>query len=202
LTSEGQKIRVIGIDTIGLGVLGFIAVYFQSIAGYAKIWDRRVSNNKRFLFPFLIGVFFGLLDLVIVEMVLPHPPHTSLPPYTQPFPYSLLLYPSGAMYVELLYRFLPLTLVGVLASSLTTKRNSNLIFFLFAVLTSLIEPFSQLPDGATWFLVYSVLSGFVFNVLQALYLRNAGFLAALTIRLGHYFIWHILLGMYIQYVLL
>jgi hypothetical protein len=37
------------------------------------------------------------------------------------------------------------------------------------------------------------------NLSQAVYFRKAGFLASLTLRLGHYILWHILLGVHVEY---
>jgi hypothetical protein len=38
------------------------------------------------------------------------------------------------------------------------------------------------------------------NLLQAYRLRKAGFGAAWMLRLGHYLVWHIALGLYVEMV--
>jgi hypothetical protein len=58
----------------------------------------------------------------------------------------------------------------------------------------------QLPEGEFPFVAYAFLTGFLMNYMQALYFKNAGFVSSLTLRLGHYAFWHILLGVYVQYV--
>ena len=84
--------------------------------------------------------------------------------------------------------------------SLLSKGRYYHLFFLFGVIvTSLREPLEQLPNGATWFVIYAFLSGFLMNFLQAIWYKKAGFLASLSLRLGHYLFWHILLGIYVQY---
>jgi hypothetical protein len=75
----------------------------------------------------------------------------------------------------------------------------NAFFWTGAILTSLREPLEQLPNGETLFVVYSLLTGFLMNFLQAIYYKKSGFLASLAVRLGHYLFWHILLGIYVQY---
>jgi hypothetical protein len=40
------------------------------------------------------------------------------------------------------------------------------------------------------------------NLWQAYQYKKAGFLGALMIRYGHYLIWHILLGVYIEFFVL
>lgn len=37
-------------------------------------------------------------------------------------------------------------------------------------------------------------SGFAFNLTQAYFFRQYGFLAALSVRLGDYLVWHIIYG--------
>ena len=74
-----------------------------------------------------------------------------------------------------------------------------IFFWAGAILTAIREPMEQLPDGGILLLVYSLLTGFFMNFLQAVWYRKAGFLASLSVRLGHYFVWHILLGIYIEY---
>jgi hypothetical protein len=75
----------------------------------------------------------------------------------------------------------------------------NAVFLVFAILTSVWEPLEQLPSGNWWLIIYSFASGFIFNLLQAIIYKKAGWFASLFIRLGHYLIWHILLGLYVQY---
>jgi hypothetical protein len=38
------------------------------------------------------------------------------------------------------------------------------------------------------------------NFLQAIHYRKAAFLATLSLRLGHYLLWHVLLGVYVENV--
>lgn len=76
----------------------------------------------------------------------------------------------------------------------------NAFFWTAAILTSLREPIEQLGDHSLLITIYSLLTGFIMNLLQAIYYRKSGFLASLTLRLGHYFLWHILLGVYVEYL--
>lgn len=156
------------------------------------------SNFKTWGIPILIGLAFGLLDLIIIELILPHPVHQELPPpYTQPFPYSIFLYFSGALEIEVFYRLIPITLVLAIASRIKNGRNLNAAFWIIAVLTALREPIEQFPNGPNWFVIYALVSGFTMNLLQAYYFRKQSFIASLSIRLSHYFVWHILNGILI-----
>jgi hypothetical protein len=148
--------------------------------------------------PFLIGISFALADVLVFEVIIRHPEYTTLPPFLQPFPYSVILYTSGAVYVEILHRLLPLTLIMFVSIKYFSGKYTGLVFWAAAFLTSVWEPLEQLPDGSTALIIYSFASGFAFNFLQAIFYKKSGWPAALFVRLGHYLIWHILLGIYLQ----
>lgn len=146
-----------------------------------------------------IGMIFGVLDVVIIKMVLHPEPYTELPPFLQPFPYSLPLYGSGALEIELYYRMIPLTALLLLDKWLFSLKLRKWIIIVLAVLTSLIEPLMQFPDGAWWFVLYATISGMAMNLWQFISYVRYGFLGSLWVRWGHYLIWHISLGLYVQY---
>lgn len=179
---------------------GLPFIFLQQQAGLPELLDQRVSSKNRFLKPALIGIVFGLLDILVVKIILHPEPYESLPPFLQPFPYSISLYSSGALELEIFYRLIPLTLLMLAGRYIAKGKYATHFFWVAAVLTSLREPLEQFPSGATWFVTYALLSGFLMNFLQAWYFRKAGFLASLIVRLGHYLVWHILLGIYVEYV--
>jgi hypothetical protein len=149
---------------------------------------------------FLVGAVFGVLDVIVVKMILHPQPYTDLPPFLQPFPYSIFLYTSGALEVELFYRMMPLTVLLLLERWLWKGRYRQAVIAVLWIVTSLIEPAQQFPDGALWFIIYATLSGIGMNAWQFRSYLHYGFVGSLAVRLGHYFIWHILLGIYVQYV--
>jgi hypothetical protein len=145
-------------------------------------------------------MIFGLLDVLVIKILMHPQPYTELPPFLQPFPYSLFLYTSGALEVELMYRLLPITMFLLLEQWLFKGRYRNGLLIFLAIITGLIEPLMQWPDGAWWFVTYAALSGIAMNAWQFRCLLHYGFLGSLSVRLGHYLIWHILLGVYVQFV--
>ena len=147
-----------------------------------------------------VGVVFGLLDVLVIKCIMHPQPYTELPPFLQPFPYSLFLYGAGALEVELFYRMLPLTLFLLLEGWLGKGRWRKVVIAVLAVVTSLIEPLQQWPDGAVWFVVYATASGVAMNAWQFRSYLQYGAGGSLAVRLGHYLIWHILLGVYVQFV--
>lgn len=149
---------------------------------------------------FWSGNDFGLLDLIVVKIMMHPEPYTEMPPFLQPFPYSIFLYSSGALEIELYYRMMPLTIVLLINNLLFKGKYQNILFIILGIITSLIEPIQQFPEGAVWFIVYATLSGIAMNAWQFRSYLKYGFLASLAVRLGHYLIWHILLGIYVQYI--
>jgi hypothetical protein len=201
LLKSGMQVRLIGWDLLVLWFIGLIAALLQKQSGFPDLVRDGMNPSRRIIIPLLIGAVFGLLDILVFEVFSKHPPYDGLPPFLQPFPYSLLLYASGAMHVEILHRLIPMTLVMLLATRFAGKYRGR-IFWMAAILTSLWEPLQQMPSDPPWLIVYSLGSGIAFNLLQVIYYKHAGWFASVFIRLGHYLLWHILLGIYVQYYLL
>lgn len=197
LALSHKNIRVWEWKNIGWMLVAFPFLFLLSSATLQFKTAIASSNFKTWGIPILIGLAFGLLDLIIIELILPHPVHQELPPYTQPFPYSIFLYFSGALEIEVFYRLIPITLVLAIASRINNGRQLNAAFWIIAVLTALREPIEQFPNGPNWFVIYALVSGFTMNLLQAYYFRKQSFIASLSIRLSHYFVWHILNGILI-----
>lgn len=181
----------------GLPFLGW-----QQSAGLPEVYNTNSPFSRRVVFPLVVGILFGIADLLIIEGLLTTDPHTSLPPYTQPFPYSLFLYGSGGFEVEVFYRLIPVTVVLLLFNNVAKGKYSTTAFWVIAVLSSLREPLEQMPSGPGWFLGYSLLTGIGMNFIQVLMYRKYGFAASVTVRMGHYLIWHILNGIYLQFYVL
>lgn len=192
-------LRVWDYQNILFLLIGFPFLFLQTKAGLPNFLEVNISNNQRLLFPALIGAIFGILDIILFKVILHPEPYSELPPFLQPFPYSLFLYFSGALEIEIFYRLIPLTLILLLGKWYASGKYFNAFFWTGVVLTSIREPLEQLPNEGMLLIIYSLLTGFLMNFLQAVYFRKSGFLASLAIRLGHYIFWHILLGIYVQY---
>jgi len=175
-------------------------LFLQSRAGLPDFWTKEISTFQRIGIPVLIGITFGLLDVLVFKVMLHPEPYTELPPFLKPFPYSILLYFSGAFEIEVFYRLVPLTLILLIGKWWKQGKYFQIFFWTGAVLTALREPIEQLPDGNALLILYSLLTGFLMNLLQAIWYKKAGFIASLVLRLGHYLIWHILLGVYVQMI--
>jgi hypothetical protein len=159
-------------------------------------------NEKKngWLSTFGVGILFGLLDVLIIKFIMHPEPYKEMPPFLQPFPYSTFLYSSGALEVELYYRMIPLSFFLLINTYLLKRKFRNIFIIGLGILTSIIEPIQQFPDGAIWFILYATASGIAMNAWQFRSYLKYGFVASLAVRLGHYLIWHILLGIYVELV--
>jgi len=199
LSNKSSLLRILDYQNILILLLGIPFLFLQNKANLPNFLNEEVSNKQRFLNPFLIGLVFGILDVFVIKVLMHPEPYKELPPFLQPFPYSIFLYFSGAFEIEVFYRLIPLTLILLLGKWLSSGKYFTICLWIGIILTSLREPLEQVTNGEIWFICYSLLTGFLMNYFQAIYYKNAGFLASLTLRLGHYLFWHILLGIYVQY---
>ena len=198
IRAEYSFLRVWEWSSVFVLFIGMPFLFFQENARLPDFWQKEISHKNRFFVPLLIGIAFGLLDVLVIKVIMHPEPYKELPPFLQPFPYSLFLYFSGALEIEVFYRLIPLTVILLLGNWYKKGKYYTGFFWAGAVLTALREPLEQLPQGNAGLIIYSLVTGFAMNFLQAIWYKKSGFLASLTLRLGHYLIWHILLGIYVE----
>ena len=170
-----NTLRIWKFENILMLAIGIPFLFLQTKAGIPNFIDVQVQNKKRFLEPLLIGVVFGLLDVFVIKF-LQHPtPYTELPPFLQPFPYSLFLYLSGALEIEVFYRLIPITTLLIIGKHVFKGMYFHYFLWCSILLTSLREPLEQMPVGSNWFICYSLLTGYLMNFLQAIYYKTQVF---------------------------
>lgn len=192
-------LRVWQLDDILLLGLGIPFLFLQKSASIPNFWDSSISCKQRLRQPIFIGGIFGILDIIVIKIIQNPEPYTVMPPFLQPFPYSILFYFSGAIAMEVFYRLIPLTLILLIGKKLKGGTYFNYFLWIGLIVTSIREPLEQLPSGEIWYVSYAFISGIWMNYLQGTFYIKAGFISTLTLRLGHYLFWHILLGIYVQY---
>ena len=180
-----------------LAVLGLVGVYFCHLTGFPPAWSFD-SPLLRWLAPVLIGVAFGLLYVGLDKSTgftaLANAYHHVTTQFVGVVP-SILIFTGGAIISELVFRLFPIPMLLWLISRLAfRKRWPEQVFWVLAILTSLLEPVSQYSFllssvAATGILV--IFAGFAFNVVQAGFFRRYGFLAAITVRVAFYMVWHV-----------
>jgi len=189
-----------------VGLAGLAGIWFSHRTGFPAAWDARISNRQRLVLPALIGIGFGLLmsglDLVF-HWTQFFAQFSGLPAYNAPWPGSPLFYAGGAIWVDVYYRLLPVPLLLWLVSNLLLRgRAQTQVFWVLAVLSSLIEPAAQDLDGLRFgasmlFVGSQFVPDFLFNLTQAAMFRNYGFVASIVVRIGMYLIWHVAYGNFI-----
>jgi hypothetical protein len=186
------------------GLAGLLGIWLASRTGFPAAWHPVLPAWRWLAIPFLIGMGFGLItiaDELVYHWIAIFQTKQLMPTFHTPFPGSLLLYPGGAIIVEVLYRLVPIPLLLWLISSVILRgRSQTQTFCALAALTSLLEPAGQdlsyLPYGIIP-VAASFLPDYAFNFVQAIFFRRYGFLAAIVVRLGDYLVWHILYGNFV-----
>jgi len=200
IVNEYAFLRVWNYQSVLFLLLGIPFLFLQTKVKLPNFWEATISSKQKVLIPLFIGAVFGILDILVFKIILHPEPYSELPPFLQPFPYSFFLYFSGAFEIEVFYRLIPITLILLLGKWYANGKYLNAFFWAAAILTSFREPLEQMPEEGALLIIYSLLTGFLMNFLQAIYYRKSGFLASLFVRLGHYLFWHILLGVYVEYL--
>ena len=179
-------------------VFGTIGVFLSTRTGFPDPVGSETPHRRRFMIPMLIGIGGGALFL-ITDLATGLSRLTAeafgVPSTDLAFPASVLVYSAAAGYVEIVFRLLPIPLFMWLVSTLILRgRAQGPVFWVFAVLTSLLEPLSQIGTRVLpplpWLFV--MLQSFGVNMAQAVTFRRSGFLAAIIVRVAFYAIYHVL----------
>jgi hypothetical protein len=189
-----------------VGLFGLVGIRLAHLTGFPAALDARFSARQWFVVPLLLGIGFGLLESgldLVFHWTAFFAQFSGLPLYSAAWPASLPFYAGGAILVEVVYRLLPVPLLLWLISSLLLRgRAQTQVFWVLAVLSSLIEPYTQdldaLKFGGSLVLVASAfVPDFLENLGQVIMFRKYGLLASIVVRFGFYLIWHIAYGNFI-----
>jgi len=179
-------------------IAGLIGIWFAHRTGFPDAWDKEIPNRQRFLIPVLLSLGISL-PLVAIDL-LTHFTTILAAQHGQPreniaFPASVLIYPGGAVIVEVFYRmFLVPLLLWLVSNVALSGRWQVQVFWALALLTSLIEPLTQdmdLLQFGVGLMAAVFLLDYALNLTQATLFRKYGFLAAIVMRVAFYAVWHI-----------
>jgi hypothetical protein len=177
-----------------ISALGFIAIMLAPRAGFPDMWNEKVSNHQRFTIPMLVGAGLAMIEVVMNALsVLPEP-------RTVDFPLSIAAYLAGGILSEILIHLIPVVLLmWIMGTAILRGKWQAQVFWVVAVLTSLLEPMMQIGGLYQMGLlsnagIAAVLFAYIFAVNLTLihFFRKYGFLAAIVSRLAIYLIWHII----------
>ena len=186
-------------DTFSIGAIwlvGWVGVILAARAGFAEMWQADIPNSKRWLIPFLIGLGFGALS-IIFDSIQPLGDASLIK-----FPASLVAYPLAGILEEIIFRlFLTTTFVWVISNMLLRGRHQLGVFWGVAVFLGVFYTLSQLSlyqslaGTLDLFIVAQFFVMIAANFIVTAYLyQKYGFLAAISMRMGDYLLWHIIWG--------
>jgi hypothetical protein len=184
---------------IAIGVMGLIGVWLSMRTGFPNAWDAQVRNKQRLLIPVIAGLILGSLFLVTdlsTGMSRLQEEQLNKSSTDVAFPASLIFYPAASIVAEVPYRLLTIPLLlGLVSIFIRWERAREIVFWVLAILTSLIEPLSNnvyaqvlAPLAVALLLVQS----FGTNLLQAAFFRKYGFVAAILVRAAFYIPYHMI----------
>jgi hypothetical protein len=185
-------------------VVGLLGVMLADRTGFPAAWGEPGTNAKRVWLPAVLGVALGILAIitdVATGWTRFAAAQMKLPTIHIEFPASALIYPGGAIIVEVIYRILLVPLLLWLISSVILKgRGQESTFWVLAALTALLEPLSQdlgpilhTPMHVTFAVLF--VEDLALNLGQAWLFRRYGFLSAILLRVFFYLVWHVLWGL-------
>jgi len=180
-------------------ITGLIGVALSQKTGFPDVWEGKHPFYQNILFPILIGFGIGILmvsiDLFTGFTRLIAARHGVSQQFTD-FPSMFFVFISAPIIVEVVYRlFLIPLLLWIISHVILKNRAQTFIFWTLAVLTSLLEPLGMYPDLQVVPGLLAVLLALIYfsvNLTQAGFFRKYGFLAAIMVRMGFYFVWHVL----------
>ena len=182
-------------------LLGLAGVWLSSKTGFPAPGEGPIPSKRAALLAAVLGLAFGAAAIV-TDLATGWTRFVAgkmgLPSIHIPFPASILIYPGGAVIVEVLYRLFPIPLLlFLLAPVLRKEERRETAFWILALLLSLVEPLGDLglrPLGAG--VVAAVfLQDYALNLAQAWLFRRAGFVSSIWLRVVFYLVWHVTWGL-------
>ena len=189
------------------GGLGFIGLKLSLKLGFAELWDKKVNNKQRFLYPAIYGIIAGFL-LIIFDYVfsffngigkLIHPP----------FPTSLFASITAGIGEEVIFRLFFISFWVWLISEVILKgKYRNKVFWVVTFLSAIAFAGAHLPsimfivniEQVSNLSLVLIIEIFLLNSLisfpAAYYFRKYGILAAVGIHFWADIIWHVIYGLF------
>lgn len=184
---------------IAIGGIGLIGVWLSMRTGFPNAWDASISNTQRLLVPIIAGLLLGSLFLatdLVTNMSRLQQEHLNMQATDVAFPASIFVYSAAAILVEVVYRLFTIpVLLGMISIVVRGQSAREKIFWVLAILTSLIEPLTNTAASqylAPLALAFVIVQAFGANLLQAVFFRKYGFLAAILLRVAFYVPVHII----------
>jgi hypothetical protein len=140
----------------------------------------------------LAAVFTAVIILVDLRVVLPEDMNVA-------FPDSLVYYPVMAYVAEVVFHLLPLSLLLLVLTPLSSRLGHERVVWLCLLMVSLLEPIYQTGLAFSrpypmWVTAYVAVHIFLFNLLQLLSFKRYDLISMYSFRLTYYILFRILWG--------
>jgi hypothetical protein len=198
--SAGQAAAFSWPFIIAIGAAGLVGVWFARRTGFSPAWTPKVGATRQVVVPALIGVGLAIVlivfDLATGATRVINESRGVEQQFTD-MRSMFLIFSTGAIYVEPIYRLLLIPLPLWLVSKVLLRGRFQVpVFWTVALLASALEPLDQLAAPAAQLgvarLGFLAAHGFALNLVQAGFFRRYGFVASIAVREGFYFLWHVL----------
>jgi hypothetical protein len=184
------------VSILAIWLSGWVGVYLAPGTGFSGMWQADIPHSKRFLLPLLVGAAIGVVT-ILFDLLEPVTGESLIK-----FPTSLVAYPLAGILEEIIFRlFLTTTLVWIVSNMILRGRHQEGVFWGVSIFLSAFYTLSQIdaynrligtPDLLTLARFFIVIAANF--ILAAYFYRRYGFLAAISMRMGDYFVWYILWG--------
>ena len=189
------------------GGLGYIGLKLSMKLGFAELWDKKVNNKQRFLYPAIYGIVAGFL-LIIFDYIfsffngigkLIHPP----------FPTSFFASITAGIGEEVIFRLFFISFWVWLISQVILKgKYKNKVFWIVTFLSAIafagahlpsimfLENIEQISNLSLVLIIEIFLLNSFISFPAAYYFRKHGVLAAVGIHFWADIIWHVIYGLF------
>lgn len=180
---------------------GAVGAWLATRTGFAPAWTGVGAARSRVTSPIMIGLILGVAAIVTdwaTGWAALAAAEMNIPSIHIAWPASLVVYPGGAIVVEIVYRLLPIPLIlWLFSNGLLRGKGQSALFWTLALVTSAIEPYGDMElskfGPATMWPV--LVQDYALNLVQAWIFRRSGYLASIICRTSFYFVWHVLWGL-------
>ncbi len=178
---------------------GLFGTAFLSLTPLRGFWDPDLSPGTKLGAPLLVGVVLGALyaagdastgfsHIVAAKM--------HLATIHIAWPMSAPIYLGGAILVSVLYFLVLIAPVDwLVAGKMLRGRGEPAVYWLTALPLALVEPLTQGDFSSVQEMgltaVPNLAGDLAVNFAQVWFLRRAGFVACIAVRVGFYAVWHI-----------
>jgi hypothetical protein len=182
-------------------LLGWIGVVLSQITGFPEPWNGNISNARRIFLPLVIGIVLGILAIAtdwITGWTHFVAGKMHMKTIHIDFPGSVVIYPGGAIVVNILYRIFTIPfLLWIISTLLLKGRFQNKVFWILAILLSFAEPLGDIGLKELGLVTMSAvfIQDYALNIIESWLFRTLGFLAPIFMRIFFYLMWHVLWGL-------